>query len=104
MNKYNIEITEPAEKDLHEIGNYIANELLQPNVALKAVGRIAEAIFSLEKMPLRNALVMDERLALQGIRKTIIDNYIVFYSVSEKEKKVTVIRILYSRRDWISLL
>jgi len=33
MNKYNIEITEPAEKDLHEIGNYIANELLQPKVA-----------------------------------------------------------------------
>jgi len=68
------------------------------------VGRIAEAIFSLEKMPLRNALVMDERLAFQGIRKFFIDNYIVFYSVSEEEKKATVIRILYSRRDWISLL
>jgi len=28
MNTYDIEITEPAEKDLYEIGAYIAKELL----------------------------------------------------------------------------
>jgi len=104
MSRYHIEITEPAENDLYEIGYYIAKELLEPENARKIVDKIGEGIIKLEEMPLRNALVNDERLAIQGIRKTIIDNYMVFYIVSEEHKIVTIIRILYGRRDWINLL
>lgn len=104
MSKYNIEITEPAERDLFEIGNYIAKELLEPGIAAKVVNKIAENVFELEEMPLRNALVADERLAQQGIRKVVVDNFIVFYIVSEERKTVIIIRILYGKRDWMNLL
>lgn len=104
MSKYYIEITKPAEKDLHEIGRYIAIELLEPAIAKKVVGKIGDAILSLEELPLRNAMVTDERLALSGIRKIMVDNYIVFYIVTEEQKTVTVVRILYCRRDWVNLL
>ena len=104
MSKYNIEITEPAENDLFEIGYYIAKELLEPIIARKIVDKIASAIIKLEEMPFRNALVADKRLALQGIRKIIIDNYIAFYIVSEELKTVTIIRILYGKREWNNLL
>jgi addiction module RelE/StbE family toxin len=104
MSSYNIEITEPAEKDLLEIGNYIANELLEPDIAVKVVNKIAEAVLDLEVMPYRNTLVADDRLAIQGFRKIIVDNFIVFYIVSEERKIVTIVRILYGKRDWINLL
>lgn len=104
MSRYIIEITEPAENDLFEIGYYIAKELLDPDIAKKVIDKIGETIIKLEEMPLRNALVADERLALQGIRKIIIDNYLVFYIVTEEMKTVTIVRILYGRRDWINLL
>ncbi len=104
MSIYNIEITEPAENDLCEISHYISKELLEPDIAKKVVGKIGNAILNLEEMPLRNGLVEDERLALQGIRKIMIDNYIVFYIVTEEHKTVTIARILYNRRSWISLL
>ncbi|MDI3478740.1 MAG: toxin ParE1/3/4 [Thermoanaerobacterium sp.] len=104
MNRYKVEITEPAEKDLYEIWRYIAKELLEPDIARKVVNKIGEAILKLEEMPLRNALVADERLAFQGIRKMTIDNYLVFYIVAEESKTVTIVRILYGRRDWINLL
>jgi toxin ParE1/3/4 len=55
-------------------------------------------------MPLRNALVADERLAYKGIRKIMVDNYIVFYIVTEENKTVTIIRMLYGRRGWMNLL
>lgn len=56
-------------------------------------------------MPLRNALVADKRLVYKGIRKIIMDNYIVFYSATEESKTVIIIRILYERRrDWMNLL
>ena len=104
MSDYNIEITKPAEIDLHEIGKYISSELLEPDKAVEVIDKIAEAIFKLEKMPLRHAIVAEDKLASQGIRKFIIDNYIVFYIVNEEDKMVTIIRILYKRRDWINLL
>lgn len=104
MSRYNIEITEPAERDLFEIANYIGKELLEPSIAAKVVNKIAESVFQLEEMPLRNALVTDERFAQLGFRKVVVDNFIVFYIVSEKRKIVTIIRILYGKRDWINLL
>ncbi|QAT39798.1 type II toxin-antitoxin system RelE/ParE family toxin [Clostridium sp. JN-9] len=104
MNRYNIQITEPAEKDLKEIAEYISKELLERETAKKVVSQIAKGINSLEDMPLRNALVADGRLANKGIRKIIVGNYVIFYSAAEEDKTVTIIRILYGRRDWINLL
>lgn len=104
MSTYNIEISEPAEKDLYKIGVYISKELLEPETAKRVISKIAKGINSLEEMPLRNTLVLDERLAHKGIRKILVDNYIVFYIVTEESKTVTIIRILYGRRDWINLL
>lgn len=104
MDKYKIEITEPAENDLRSIGLYISKELLEPDTAKRVVAKIGEAIMKLEELPLRNGLVSDERLSIKGIRRIIIDNYIVFYIVNEQNRLVTILRILYNRRDWINLL
>lgn len=46
---------------------------------------------------MRYAVVSDERLALKGIRKLIVDSYVVFYAVGESEAIVTIIRILYCK-------
>lgn len=104
MSNYNIFITEPAQNDLYKIGTYILKELLEPETAKRTVSKIADSIKSLEKMPNRNTLVRDERLANKRIRKTIMDNYIIFYIVDDNRKTVTIIRILYARRDWINFL
>jgi len=104
MNRYKIEITEPAENDLKEIARYISQELRDYNAAQNIIEKIGSVIYSLAEMPLRNPLVADERLSYQGIRRIVIDNYLAFYSVSEGNKTITVIRILYGRRDWMSLL
>lgn len=104
MDKYKIEITEPAENDLRSIGLYISRELLQPDTAKRVVTEIGEAILKLEELPLRNGWVSDKRLSIKGIRRIIIDNYIVFYVANEQNRLVTIVRILYNRRDWINLL
>lgn len=104
MDNYEIQITEPAENDLRAIGVYISKELLEPSIAKNIIAKIGQAIMKLEELPLKNALILDGELALQGIRKILVDNYIVFYNVIEENKTVTIIRILYNRRDWINLL
>jgi len=104
LSTYSVHISELAERDLKEIGRYIAEEFLEPTIALKLVDKIGDAALGLEEMPQRNALVADKRLSTLGMRKLLVDNHIIFYDISEKEKTVMVIRILYGRRDWLTLL
>lgn len=104
MKRYRILMTEPAADDLQQIVDYIAKELREPVTARRLAGRIKEAVLSLAGMPDRHAQVTDKHLAAQGIRKLPVENYIVFYVVSEMDKTVTVIRILYGRREWKPLL
>jgi len=104
MKSCKVLMTQPAANDLQGIAGYITNELREPAVAKKLVNRIKEVVMSLAELPTRHALVADERLAVQGIRKLMVDNYIIFYVVAEKAAAITVVRILYSRRDWASLL
>ncbi|MFB5267407.1 type II toxin-antitoxin system RelE/ParE family toxin [Paenibacillus enshidis] len=104
MNTYNIFITEPAEHDLREIAKYIALELKEPATAQKWIAKISSAILELEKSPFRYALVKDGRLASQGIRMLLVEKYIVFYVIDETNSSVTVIRILYGKREWNRIL
>lgn len=104
MKGYKVLMTQPAADDLKGIATYIANELREPSIAKKLVGKIKEAVMSLSEMPTRHSLVADEKLAIQEIRKMLVGNYTIFYAVSEKDATVTVVRILYGRRDWINLL
>ena len=51
MEKYEIEITKEALRDMEEIYNYIANELLSPDNAIYQYNRIAESILQLDIFP-----------------------------------------------------
>ncbi len=104
MGPYRVFMTRSAAEDLTDISIYIRDEIREPVTAIKLVEKIKVAVMSLALYPMRHNLVADEHLAAQGFRKIIIDNYIAFYIVSEKEQIVTVVRILYGKRDWLHLL
>ncbi len=104
MSEYTIFMTQVASDDLRGITAYITNELREPAVAKRIIAKIKEVVMSLKTMPNRYSMIDEESLAIKGIRKTIVDNYIIFFIVSEENNTVTIIRILYDRRDWVNLL
>jgi len=104
MKKYSLVIAEAAEADLNRIADYIFYELKEPATALKQMERIKEAMLALEEMPERQTLVQDQYLAAQGIRKLPVDNYLIFYSVNKSTNTINIVRVLYGKRDWESIL
>ena len=104
MAEYKIEITARAKRDLREVHAYISGTLKEPNVADELLDKIETKILTLKSMPFRHAVERDERLKLRNLRKLIVDNYLVFYTVIEKTETVFVVRVLYARRDWMNLL
>lgn len=104
MAKYRVDVSDPAENDLGDIIRYIASQLSVPISALHMMELLEEAMGGLSDMPQRYPFVADERLAQMGYRKLPVKNYIVFFSIDEKNKVVDIERILYGRRDWLNIL
>ena len=104
MEKYEIRIVNPAEQDLNQIFGYIADTLHEPEAAARLLQSFREAIDSLRQLPFRQHLLQEEPYAALGVRRLFVGNYIVLYSAIESDHIVQVLRVLYKRREWQTLL
>jgi len=101
---YSLIITDIAEEDILNTVKYIADVLKAPTAANNLLDEIERHEKILENTPYIYPFVPDEYLAQKGLKFTMIKNYIMFYTINEEQKIVTVIRFLYGRRDWINIL
>lgn len=104
MTQYKIEIAQPAAQDLQDILDYISNTLKEPGTARRIYASIKAEILTLASMPERNRVVDDEPYAAMGVRRLFAENYVVFYVVDKGRSSVHVLRVLYNRREWQSIL
>jgi len=96
---WSINYSEEAKKDLRDIYEYIAFELLVPDIAAAQYKRIIDSVRQLDEMPLRFPLYKDEPWNGLGMRWFPVDNYLVFYFVDELSEQVFIVRIMYKGRD-----
>ena len=101
---YKIRIMKPAQEDMYDIYKYISDDLQNPDAAVRHILLIDEAIQSLKGKPARFALVRDDYLASKGYRLTVVKTHLVFFIIREEIKTVSVMRVLYGRRDWTRIL
>lgn len=101
---YQIRITDPAAHDMAGIRQYIVSSLLEPRIALSVLREMNEKITALEDFPNRYELVREPYLAAQGIRKMLVSNFLVFYTVNDAALTVTILRGLYGKHNWMELL
>ncbi|MBQ6519620.1 MAG: type II toxin-antitoxin system RelE/ParE family toxin [Anaerolineaceae bacterium] len=104
MKIYTIIITPDAESDLWEIRDYIANTFLTPDTALDYIHTIREEIAKLEYLAASIAPVPDEPWHSRKIRRILAKNYYVYYRIIETENIVSVLNVIYQKRDQIQVL
>lgn len=96
---FNVVYTSEARQDLRDIYEYIAYELLVPEIASCQVDRIMKAARSLEQMPMRYRLYEERLWYNQGLRFLPVDNYLIFFLPDETNNVVNIIRVMYGGRD-----
>jgi toxin ParE1/3/4 len=104
MDVYKVKMANAAKSDISDIALYISSQLNASTAALNTVRAIRQGIDKLKANALFYPVVRDDRLAGMGYRSLTIKNYSVFYIANEKEKTVSVGRVLYGRRNWQSIL
>ena len=99
MKTWHVDITDSAEKDIDDIYTYIAEKIIEPVTAWNQVERIYNRIFTLDKIPERCPLFEIEPWRSKGIRKLTVDNFIIIFEIHETTGIVSVVAVVYSRRD-----
>lgn len=101
---YRLHITNTAERDLTQAADYIEFVLKNPSAADALLEEADRKINALRPFPKEHPLVDDKLLASWGIRFVQVKNYLAFYVVSEMEEQITVVRFLYAKSNWLSIL
>ena len=101
---YAIHITATAERDLLNASDHIEFVLKNPKAADDLINEAEKQITSLTDFPEKYKLVDDTVLASWGIRFVIVNGYLAFYTISENTKQVIVVRFLFQKSNWNSIL
>ena len=99
-----IRVTFRAQADINRAAYHISHVLKNPQAADDFLDAVEAEIASLAEMPERYAIVHDEVLAFWKIRFTRIKNYLAFYTFNSKTQTVYVVRVLYGKSNWQSIL
>ncbi len=70
MQKYKVILTDLAERDLEDIGDYIAYILLNPGASENTIRAIRKQIKNLQVFPESHEFDNNSKLASVGVRKT----------------------------------
>ena len=101
---YQVYITSTAEHDIMRAADHIEFTLKNPDAADNLLDVATEQIGSLADLPQKFRLVDDPVLASWGIRFVIINNYLSFYTIDEAKQTVIIVRFLYQKGNWTSIL
>ena len=103
-NKYKVAYSPEARTDIRSIYSYIRNVLKEPKTAKEQSIRIREQIKTLDTFPERNTPIDWEPWLSMGMRKMPVDNFVVFYLTDNETHTVTIVRIVYGRRNMSEII
>jgi toxin ParE1/3/4 len=98
--RYRVEYLPVAEQDLLEIVDYIARD--RPQAARAFVDRLDRAVTRLETFPRSAKRPKDERLRRLGDRVLVVEEFLVFYAITDRT--VQIRRVIHGARRYDFLL
>lgn len=103
-NKFSLYIYPQAAEDMDSIFDYIADELKNPDAALKQIDDFEKLFDTVCSAPLSCPLINNEFVKDPTLRKLIVNNYIAFYRPDAERERIEVVRVLYGMMDFKNLL
>jgi plasmid stabilization system protein ParE len=90
---YRVVFLDEATQDIDDITEYLSQ--FYANTARKFFDKMKKHVGNLEIMPYMYPVYEDDSF----FHRVVIDDYLLFYSVDEKQSLVTVHRIFHSKMD-----
>ena len=101
---YEVKITRQAQEQMAEIVDYISYELFASETANNLLDKMESSIMSLSDFPERYQVIEEAPWKTEGIRKIIVNNFLIYYWINVPDKKVYVTAVIYSKRNQLEQL
>lgn len=89
---------------MSDIAKYINKVLCNPIAAMNTIRRMVSAAEDLQAQPYSCPVYYPPRELPFEYRKLVVSNYIMFYRVDEQKKLITIVRVVYAKRNYSSML
>lgn len=96
---YKLEFLPVAKNDMLEIVKYISNDLQNPQAASRLADEFIKSAENVCSFPYSNNVYIPLKPLNLEYRKIIVKNYMMFYTVDETTKTVTIMRVIYAKRN-----
>ena len=96
---YKLKILPIAKKDIDNIVSYIANNLKNPSAARNLVQKIIYEFNLILEFPYGSSIYIPLKKLNYEYRSTKVKNFLIFYTIDESKKTITIIRILYEKMN-----
>lgn len=89
--KYNVEITESAERDFRDLWNYIASDSITN--AVNFINELESRIYTLEIYPMRYEVIKESGLLKSEYRHLVYGDYRIIYRI--EGRCVYIMRVIH---------
>jgi len=104
MSKFSVTVLPVAESDMQGIGDYVAQTLCNRTAALKLIDKFYDSFNRIAEFPESGAKVDLSAALKNSYRFTVVESYMIFYTVDMQNKKVIIARVLYGASNYLSIL
>lgn len=102
--RWQVHVTQSAIWDLSDVANYIANTEKNKMKAFDLVDKAEETFSKLTEYPYSHQVISDSVLISWEIRYVRVEKYLAFYWIEENAKIIHILRFLYEKSNWKSIL
>lgn len=99
VSEYGYRFTKKAEDDVDDIIGYMISMIANPTAASHFMERLQDSIREARCFPESGSPVQNEFLPENTVRKKIVGNYVLYYYPDTQQKMITVLRVVYGRRN-----
>jgi len=100
-NQYKVVITPTAYKEISKIYDYITEDLCAENAAKNLMNKVEEEVQKLRFAPKIHTEIEKVDELKRIYRRIVINNYIILYTIDEKNNVVFVSHMYYSGRNYM---
>lgn len=101
---YKLEFLPIAKNDIDNIIYYISNNLKNVTASIKLRDLFIDSIDKILEFPYGSPIYQHVKFLKNEYRSFKVKNFIMFYTINEQDKIITIVRVLYQKMDISKIL
>lgn len=101
---YKLEFLPIAKKDIDQIINYISRDLKNITASKKLSNLFMKSFDNIIEFPYGSSIYKYSKTLKYEYRSYKVKNFLIFYIINEKQKLITIVRVLYQKMNIKNIL